>query len=245
MSGTEQAQRKPHPLIDVVISIVVPSIILMKLSSPEDLGPAGALVTALSFPIGWGLYELVRNKRKNFIALLGLISVFLTGGIGLLELDTHWLAVKEAAVPGIIGLAVLGSTFTRYPLVQTIMFNRSIIDVDKIQHELEMRGKTEEFNRKLQRANYFLAGTFAFSSAMNYILAKWLVTSPAGTPAFNEELGEMTLLSYPMIAVPSMIMMLGIMTFLWRTVRGMTGARLEEVILSLREDEDDDDKARS
>ena len=125
------------------------------------------------------------------------------------------------------------------------MFNRSIIDVDKIQHELEMRGKTEEFNRKLQRANYFLAGTFAFSSAMNYILAKWLVTSPAGTPAFNEELGEMTLLSYPMIAIPSMIMMLGIMTFLWRTVRGMTGARLEEVILSLREDEDDDDKARS
>ena len=92
-------QRKAHPLIDVVISIVVPSIILMKFSSPEDLGPAGALVTALSFPIGWGLYELVRNKRKNFIALLGLISVFLTGGIGLFELDTHWLAVKEAAVP--------------------------------------------------------------------------------------------------------------------------------------------------
>ena len=78
---------------------------------------------------------------------------------------------------------------------------------------------------------------------MNYILAKWLVTSPAGTPAFNEELGEMTLLSYPMIAIPSMIMMLGIMTFLWRTVRGMTGATLEEVIPSLRED--DDDKASS
>ena len=243
MSGTDNTERKAHPLMDVFVSIVVPSIILMKFSSPEDLGAAGALITALSFPIGWGLYELLRNKRKNFIALLGLISVFLTGGIGLFELDTHWLAVKEAAVPGIIGLAVLASTFTRYPLVQTVLFNRSIIDVDKIQHALELRGKTAEFNRKLQRANYFLAGTFAFSSAMNYILAKWLVTSPAGTPAFNEELGEMTLLSYPMIAIPSMIMMLGIMTFLWRTVKGMTGATLEEVIPSLRED--DDDKAAS
>ena len=243
MSGTDNTERKAHPLMDVFVSIVVPSIILMKFSSPEDLSAAGALITALSFPIGWGLYELLRNKRKNFIALLGLISVFLTGGIGLFELDTHWLAVKEAAVPGIIGLAVLASTFTRYPLVQTVLFNRSIIDVDKIQHELELRGKTAEFDRKLQRANYFLAGTFAFSSAMNYILAKWLVTSPAGTPAFNEELGEMTLLSYPRIAIPSMIMMLGIMTFLWRTVRGMTGATLEEVIPSLRED--DDDKASS
>ena len=155
MSGTDNTERKAHPLMDVFVSIVVPSIILMKFSSPEDLGAAGALITALSFPIGWGLYELLRNKRKNFIALLGLISVFLTGGIGLFELDTHWLAVKEAAVPGVIGLAVLASTFTRYPLVQTVLFNRSIIDVDKIQHELDLRGKTAEFNRKLQRANYF------------------------------------------------------------------------------------------
>ena len=97
MSGTDNTERKAHPLMDVFVSIVVPSIILMKFSSPEDLGAAGALITALSFPIGWGLYELLRNKRKNFIALLGLISVFLTGGIGLFELDTHWLAVKDLA----------------------------------------------------------------------------------------------------------------------------------------------------
>ncbi len=35
---------------------------------------------------------------------LGLISVLLTGGIGLLELDPQWLAIKEAAIPGIIGI---------------------------------------------------------------------------------------------------------------------------------------------
>ncbi|KFK47886.1 MFS transporter, partial [Vibrio vulnificus] len=59
--------------------------------------------------------DLIRNKKFNFISALGFVSVLLTGGIGLLELDTKWLALKEAVSPGLIGLAVFGSTFTRYP----------------------------------------------------------------------------------------------------------------------------------
>ncbi len=51
-----------------------------------------ALVVALLFPIIYGGMDLVRNKKFNFISALGFISVLLTGGIGLLELDTRWLA---------------------------------------------------------------------------------------------------------------------------------------------------------
>lgn len=239
MSTPKPAEHKPNPLVDVLISIVVPSIILMKLSGDADLGPEGALVTALSFPIGWGLYELVRHKKKNFIALLGLISVLLTGGIGLLQLDNHWLAVKEAAIPGIIGLVVLGSTYTRYPLVRTLLFNPAVIDVAKVQQQLAESGKTALFERNLRRANFLLAGTFCFSSTMNYILAKWLVTAPPGTETYNEQLGEMTLLSYPIIAIPSMIMMLGIMFYLWRTLRSLAGLTLEDVIPALKEETED------
>jgi len=67
---------------------------------------------------------------------------------------------------------------------------------------------------------------------MNYILAKWLVASPAGTPEFNEELGRLTLYSYPMIALPSMIMMMGVFYYLWRTIRDLTGIEIEEVLAS-------------
>lgn len=77
-----------------------------------------ALVVALLFPVVYGGMDLIRNKKFNFISALGFISVLLTGGIGLLELDTRWLALKEALIPGLIGIAVLGSTFTRYPLMQ-------------------------------------------------------------------------------------------------------------------------------
>ena len=65
---------------------------------------------------------------------------------------------------------------------------------------------------------------------MNFVLAKWIVTSPSGTQAFNEELGRMTLVSYPMIAIPSMIMMIAIFYYLWRSIRRLTGYTLEDVM---------------
>lgn len=237
---------KPRPWIDLLVSIIIPSVILMKFSGDEHLGSVNALIIGLAFPLGWGLFELVRYNKKNFIALLGLISVGLTGGIGLLELNSQWLAIKEAAVPAIIGLAVLVSTRTRYPLVRTLLYNPTVLDVDKIQERLVHEGKEREFEARLLKASYFFAGTFLFSSIMNYVLAKWIVVSASGTQAFNEELGRMTLVSYPMIAIPSMVMMLLIFWYLWRTIRRLTGFTLEEVMAPhLLEKEREKEKAKS
>ncbi len=229
-SNPQQASRKPRPWVDLLISIVIPSVILMKFSSDEHLGATWALIIGLAFPLGWGLWELVRYRKYNFIAVLGVISVGLTGGIGLLALDAKWLAIKEAAIPAIIGLAVLISTRTRYPLVRTLLYNPAVLDVDKIQAKLKEKGTEDVFEDRLLKASYFFAGTFLFSSVMNYILAKWIVTSPSGTSAFNEELGRMTLVSYPMIAIPSMVMMIAIFYYLWRSIRRLTGYTLEEVL---------------
>ena len=229
---------KPRPMVDLLISIVIPSVILMKFSGDEHLGATTALITALAFPLAWGLFELIKFKKFNFIALLGLISVLLTGGIGLLQLDPKWLAVKEAAIPGVIGLAVLISTYTRYPLIRTILYNPKVVDVTKIQKILEERGCSQEFESRLLKATYFLSGTFFFSSVMNYILAKWIVTSPAGSTSFNEELGQMTLMSYPVIAIPSTIMMVAILYYLWRIIHGMTGLTLENILVANKADND-------
>ncbi|MCK2148529.1 MFS transporter [Marinobacter alexandrii] len=229
-SNTSTPDHKPRPWVDLLVSIVIPSVILMKFSGEAHLGPVNALIIGLAFPLGWGLFELIRYHKKNFIAVLGLISVGLTGGIGLLELDAGWLAVKEAAVPAVIGLAVLISTRTKYPLVRTLLYNPKVLDVDKIHRSLEEKGSVDEFETRLLKASYFFAGTFLFSSIMNYVIARWIVTSPSGTEAFNEELGRMTLVSYPMIAIPSMIMMMLIFYYLWRTIRRLTGYTLEEVM---------------
>lgn len=228
------SSHKPRPMIDLLVSIVIPSIILMKFSSDDALGATAALITALAFPLGWGLFELFKYKKFNMIALLGLISVVLTGGIGLLQLDSQWLAIKEAAIPGLMGAVVLISTRTRYPLIRTLLYNPALLNVEKIQQKLDDLGNSAAFDARLLNATYLLSGTFFFSSLMNYILARWIVTSPSGSAAFNEELGQMTLMSYPVIAIPSMLMMMAIFYYLWRTIHGMTGLSLEKILISLQ-----------
>lgn len=222
---------KPRPMIDLLVSLVIPSLILMKFSGDENLGATTALIVALAFPLSWGLFELARYRHFNFIALLGLISVVLTGGIGLLKLDPQWLAIKEAAIPGLIGMGVLLSTYTRYPLIRTLIYNPKIFNVDIIRQRLEESGNSRAFDTRMNNATYLLSSTFLFSSAMNYILAKMVVTSPAGSSAFNEELGQMTLLSYPVISIPAMLMMVGLLYYLWRTINGLTGLKLEQVLI--------------
>jgi len=222
---------KPQPLIDLLLSIILPSMILMKFSGDQDLGASGALVVALSFPLAVGLYQLVRFNSANYIALLGLISVLLTGGIGLLQLDVEWLAIKEAAIPALLGFAILISARLGSPLLHKLLFNPAILDTEKISHILCKRGCEKLFEARLLGATYLMSATFFFSSAMNYVLAKWIVTSPTGSEAFNEELGQLTLISYPVIAIPSLVMMLAIFYFLWRSLNNLTGLKLEEILL--------------
>ena len=223
-----------NPLLDILINIVVPSVVLMKFSGAQDLGAVGALLLALAFPLVWGARDLLRQRKLNFFAVLGFVSILLTGGIGLLQLDTQWLAVKEAAVPGLIGLAVVVSTRTRYPLIRTLLYTPALIDVARVQQHLEERGTAQAFEARLQTATYWLGATFFFSAAMNYWLATWIVISPAGSAAFNEELGHLTLMSYPMIAIPSMLMMLAVLYYLARTIHRLTGLKLTDTLNQAR-----------
>lgn len=232
MTASPAAASKPNPLLEIGVTILLPALILTKLSSPDRLGQVGALLLALAFPLGWGLWDLVRRRSFNWIAALGVVSTLLTASIGLLKLDAQWLAVKEAAVPGLIGLVILGSTWTRSPLIRLLVFNASIFDVEKVQAALDARGNGAAFEQRLRAGTLLLAGTFAFSAVANYLLARWVVTSPSGTQAFNEELGRLTFLSYPVIALPSMVMMMALMFWLARGAKALTGLELSAMLRS-------------
>jgi len=221
---------KPNPLFEIVVTIVVPAVILMQLSAESRLGPMRALLLALAFPLGWGLWDGVRRHKLNWLSVLGVVSTLLTGGIGLLKLDAQWLAFKEAAVPALIGLAVLGSNWTSWPLIRVLVFNPTLFDVDRVHAALEERRNVVPFELRLRTGTMMLAGTFFFSAVMNYVLARWIVHSPAGTEAFNEELGRLTLLSYPIIAVPSMLMMMGLLFWLARGAKTLTGLDIGDML---------------
>lgn len=224
------APQKENMLINILMNIVIPTLILTKLSGAQYLGPVWGLVTALAFPIGYGLKDFISNRKINFFSGLGIVSVLLTGGIGILKLPTEYYAIKEAAIPGLIGLMVLVSTKTRFPLVKTFIYNDTILNVEKIAAALKEHNKENAFEKTLRLGSYLLAGSFFLSSTLNYILAEMIVKSPAGTEAFNIEVGKMNALSFPVIALPSMIIMVGTLMYIFRSIRLLTGLTFEEVL---------------
>ncbi|MBA6233329.1 MULTISPECIES: VC0807 family protein [unclassified Colwellia] len=228
--STQTTAKRPNAFLEIIFNIAIPSLILMKLSGDEYLGTVPALIVALLFPLGYGLSDFIRNKSMNFIALLGFLSTLLTGSIGLFELDVEWLAIKEAAIPAVIGLVVLISGFWGKPLIAKVMLNPLLFNLDLIYQTLENKNKIQAFKARIQWANHLLSSTFVFSAAMNYLLAKWIVVSPAGTTEFNEQLGEMTLLSYPVIAIPSMVMLIAIMFYVVRSSMKLTGLTLDQIL---------------
>ncbi len=217
-------------LVNLLFNIVVPTLILTKLSGPDHLGTTWAIVVALVFPIGYGLRDALRSRRVNLFSVLGIFSVFLTGGISLLGLDPRYLAIKEAAIPAIFGLAVLVSIKTPYPLVKTFIYNDTILDTATIARALEERDRRQEFERRLRMASWLVAGSFFLSATLNYLLAIIIVNADPGTVAYNEQLGKMTALSFPVIALPATIFMMGAMFYLFRGITSLTGLQLEDII---------------
>jgi intracellular septation protein A len=219
---------KPNPLLEIAITIVAPSVVLTYGSDPLGSGPA--LVVALAFPLAWGAWDGIRRRQLNWLALIGIVSTLLTGGIGLLQLDTSWLAVKEGSVSALIGLVIAASAWTRRPLIHALVFDAALLDTERIARILAERGAVAEFEARLRTGTLLLAATFLFSAVANYALARWLVRSAAGTPAFNEELGRLTLLSYPLIALPSMLMMAALLWWLARIAQRLTGLTPAELM---------------
>jgi hypothetical protein len=218
-------------LANLAFNIIIPVFILSRLSGPDSLGPSLSIVIALAFPIGYGLWDLRQSGKLNPFSVLGVVSVFLTGGISLLQLDPKYIAIKEATIPALIGVAVLFTQRTRFPLVKTLILNAQLVRVDALYAALAERGNTAQFEKRLSQASLIVAGSFFVSSTLNYLLARIILVSPPGTTQFSEELGRMTALSYPVIALPSMVILMAAIWFVFSQVKKLTGEGLETFLV--------------
>lgn len=229
-------KNQENAFVSLLINIIIPSIVLMKLSKDSHLGPQWALVLALAFPLFYGLRDFRTRHKINFVSVLGLVSILLTGGIGLLQLDRHWIAVKEAAVPALIGLAIVGSLRTKYPLVKKLLYNEQVLQVERVNEALKEKNNEPAFERLLRTTSFLLATSFFVSAVLNYGLARYILTSDPGTAAFNEELGRMTALSYPVIVLPSMLVLTLALFVLLRGIKKLTGLEMEMIFRALSEE---------
>ncbi len=235
-SHAPPAPGRENLLVNLLFNIVAPTLILTKFSSDTYLGPSYGVVVALAFPLGYGARDFIVRRKINFFSALGVLSVCLTGGISLLGLDPRYLAIKEAAVPGLLGLVTLGSLKTPYPLVKTLLYNDAILHTEKIDHALTATDNHRAFERRLTGASWIIAGSFFLSATLNFLLATYLVTSQPGSTEYNEQLGQMTALSFPVIALPAMLVMVCAMIYLFKGITGLTGMTLEQLIRHSQQD---------
>lgn len=232
MSEAPQKAQSGNLFLELILCVILPTLVLKYLSPEDQLGPVYGLILGLSLPLGYGIYQFVQEKKFGFIPALGFISILLTSSIGLLELDSKYIAIKEAAIPLIIGIGTIISLRTPYPLVKTFIYNDKILQIDKVNAALEEHKSEARFEEALKVATYILAGSFLLSAILNYVLAKVIVTSPSGTAEFNDQLGTMNLLSYPVITIPCVIVMIVAMMYLFKKIKSLTGLELEDIVHS-------------
>lgn len=222
-----KSEKQSNFMMELIFNLAIPTFILMKLSGESALGPLYGLVVALLFPFVYGFIEVLTKRKVNLFSALGIISVLLTGGIGLLQLDPQYIAIKEALIPFLIGVVTLASQYTRFPIVRRLLISPKVWNIQQLEESMFQQGHKVPFQEMITRLSWGVSGAFFLSSALNYILARLIVQSPAGTEAFNQELGKMTALSFPVIVLPTMLVLIGCFLYLFKRIKQLSGQPAE------------------
>lgn len=231
--------------LNIGLNVLIPSLLMTKGKSwfewlhqsifqpeqPFEMRPEWLLVIGLAFPLSYGIYDFITRRKYNFFSVLGFVSILITGGVGLMELDKDWIAIKEAAIPALFAIAVLISLKTPFPLVKTFLYNPELFDVPKIEAALQERQNELHFEKLMVRCTLYLVASFVLSAILNYVLARYFIRSETGTDEFVAEIGKMTAWSWVVIVIPSMgVTFLALMTLV-KGIKQFTGYELEDVML--------------
>lgn len=223
--------KQPHPLADLLLTVVLPSMALEYLSEASRLGPFWALVVSSLLPLGYGVYCWWIKAGLNFFSVLGLVAVIVTGGLGLLKLSAFWFGIKEIAVPVLIGLAFPLSHRWDKPVISSMLFAPHLINERVLNESLDTAEKQSGFDQLLFQASMGMGVSMLLSAVLNFAMAIYLIgNKEPGSEAYVKAIGTLNWSSTLIIGAP----MLGaIMLVLIRFLRGiyaLTGLEKDDLI---------------
>lgn len=222
---------QPHPLSDLLLTVVLPSVVLETMSRPDRLGPASALGIALLLPTGFGLWCFYQKRGLNFFSLLGLAAVIFTGGLGLLNLNAFWFALKEAAFPLFLGLAFPLSFRWGKPLVTELLLNPQVINQPLLMAALDTTEKRAGHEHLLRRASWALALTlFASALANAWLVQYFLAGTEPGSEAYTQAIGRQNWVGFIVIGLPMMAVTVGLLLWVLRRVQQITGLERDDLL---------------
>ncbi len=223
--------RPPHPLLDLLLTVVLPSAALEYLSAADRLGPFWALVVASLLPLGFGVYCWVTKAGLNLFSVLGLVAVIVTGGLGLLKLSAFWFGIKEIAVPVLIGIAFPLSHRWDKPIIGSMLFAPHLINERALRAALDTPEKKTAFERLLFRASLELGVSMLLSAGLNFALALYLIgNKEPGSEAYVKAIGTLNWGGTVIIGVPLLLAMFVVMIRFMRGVHTITGLEKDDLM---------------
>lgn len=236
---TPQEKKKENPLINIAANIIIPVAILNK----TEHFPGGdnkaiyALIVALAFPLGYGLWDYFKNARTNYFSILGLVNTLITGFFAIAQLGGIWFAIKEAAFPFILGIACYASSIMGKPFIKTFLGDSGLLKMNLIKSKVEERGTQKELFNVFKKANNLFSLSFFISAVLNFVLAIYIFkpmpfefTKEQKAVALNGQISAMTWQGMIVITVPLMLFM-GVMLYtLFKGLQETTGLTQEELV---------------
>lgn len=230
INNNNNKQSAGSMLTNLIFNIIIPVLILTKGQKyiTIDGAPKYCLILALAFPVCYFIYDYIQTKKANFISILGFVSVLLTGVIGVLQIPNEWLAIKEASVPFIIMLILLGSLALGRPIVGELIYRDEMFDKKRISSLISQETEKDI----MKKSTLIVAFSFLVSTILNYVLATIIVVSDPITQEAqrNEEIGRLTGLSYIVIALPCTIIMCVAIWYIFHRLSKETGLKTEEMM---------------
>ena len=233
-----------NPLLNIFVNVLLPIVALSQLSKSGDkswhIGPEYGMAVAVAFPFIYGVVFLFKYKKFNFYSVLGIISVLLTGFItihvwnedGSIKENADLLfAIKEAAIPLMLGAAMLYSHRTKNPLIDVFFLNPDIFDIKKIEETAKEKNTFNNYLAFRLKLTWMFASSFLLSSLLNFILAMYLLKDANDKESYNLAVGKVMGYGYLVIGIPLMIIMVGCLIYLMKTISRITGLTKEEFMM--------------
>lgn len=223
-----QKQQRENLFVNLGFNLLFPILLLSKGGKYLPLSDTQILVLALAFPVSYFLFDYSRRKTINTFSILGFTSVLLTGGLGLFQTDPLFFALKEAAIPLVLGTILLATANTKRPLLNEFLLNPSVIHVDRLYGSLDSPEKETAFRKLLRKCTWLMAASFLISATVNFTISRLVVkTHPsANMEAYNAEVAQQMWITWVVMAIIS----LPIMGYaLWTLFSGLTKITGQEV----------------
>lgn len=212
--------------LELGITVGAPTVVLWTLT--DRIGAAPALVLALAFPLVWIVVGIVRNRKLDKLALLALVGIGITGGVGLLQLDARWVALKELLIPGMFAAIFLGSAAIGSPAIGGVI--GELLDRDATDAALAAKGTRPAWDGAIRRCTVEVGLVMLASGVANAALAWWMLDAAPGTPEFNTDLGRLNTVGFLCVNLPTIALAILPMQRLLTRLEGFTGRPLEELM---------------